>query len=173
MNKIKFEHGGGDGLEFGTFNAEKTSIFTDEYRFNKNGIWKMTTREKEASGKTILDECETNLQSLGKTATGAYKYKKNNAANNSAKTTADGKTYEAADDFYDFIDVTDEQCTTNDIIKTAHAFNNSKNRHAKYEEKTTTSGKLKKTLEIETVVTITYEATNETAKEEVKAEEAT
>ena len=167
MNKIKFEHGGGDGLEFGTFNSEKTSIFTDEYRFNKNGIWKMTTREKEASGKTILDECETNLQSLGKTATGAYKYKKNNAANNSAKTTADGKTYEAADDFYDFIDVTDEQCTTNDIIKTAHAFNNSKNRHAKYEEKTTTSGKLKKTLEIETVVTITYEATNETATSQI------
>jgi hypothetical protein len=44
MNKIKFEHGGGDGLEFGTFNAEKTSIFTDEYRFNKSGVWKMATR---------------------------------------------------------------------------------------------------------------------------------
>lgn len=46
MNKIKFEHGGGDGLEFGTFNTEKTSIFTDEYRFNKDGIWKMATRQK-------------------------------------------------------------------------------------------------------------------------------
>jgi hypothetical protein len=44
MNKIKFEHGGGDGLEFGTFNTEKTSIFTDEYRFNKDGVWKMATR---------------------------------------------------------------------------------------------------------------------------------
>lgn len=38
QNKIKFEHDGGDGLEFGTFNTQKTSIFTDEYRFNKNGV---------------------------------------------------------------------------------------------------------------------------------------
>jgi hypothetical protein len=44
QNKIKFEHGGGDGLEFGTFNTQKTSIFTDEYRFNKDGVWKMATR---------------------------------------------------------------------------------------------------------------------------------
>jgi hypothetical protein len=44
MNKIKFEHGGGDGLEFGTFNTEKSSLFTDEYRFKKDGIWKMATR---------------------------------------------------------------------------------------------------------------------------------
>jgi hypothetical protein len=44
MNKIKFEHGGGDGLEFGTFNTEKSSLFTGEYRFNKDGIWKMATR---------------------------------------------------------------------------------------------------------------------------------
>lgn len=36
-NKIKFEHDGGDGLEFGTFNTDKTSIFTNEYRFNENG----------------------------------------------------------------------------------------------------------------------------------------
>ena len=44
MNKIKFEHGGGDGLEFGTFNTQKTSLFTDEYRFKKDGIWKMSVR---------------------------------------------------------------------------------------------------------------------------------
>lgn len=37
-NKIKFEHNGGDGLEFGTFNTEKTSIFTNEYRFNGSGV---------------------------------------------------------------------------------------------------------------------------------------
>jgi len=61
MNKIKFEHGGGDGLEFGTFNTQKTSIFTDEYRFKKNGIWKMAVRETEASGKDILDEREGGL----------------------------------------------------------------------------------------------------------------
>lgn len=43
-NKIKFEHDGGDGLEFGTFNTEKTSVFTDEYRFNGNGIVYAVTR---------------------------------------------------------------------------------------------------------------------------------
>lgn len=122
MNKIKFEHGGGDGLEFGTFNTEKTSIFTNEYRFNKDGIWKMATREKEASTKTIIDEREGGLQGLE--ATGAFKYKKNNETNNSAKATADSKTYEAADDFYDFIDIEDAQTTTKDIITTAAALNN-------------------------------------------------
>ena len=68
MNKIKFEHGGGDGLEFGTFNTQKTSLFTDEYRFNKNGIWKMAVRETTSSGKTILDEREGGLQGLPATA---------------------------------------------------------------------------------------------------------
>lgn len=122
MNKIKFEHGGGDGLEFGTFNAEKTSIFTDEYRFKKDGIWKMSTRETEESGKTIVDEKEGDLGAL--TPTGAYKYKKNNATNNAAKSAADLKTYEPADDFYDFVDTEDEQTTTEAIIKTAAALNN-------------------------------------------------
>ena len=122
MNKIKFEHGGGDGLEFGTFNAEKTSIFTDEYRFKKDGIWKMSVRETENSGKNIVDEREGGLQGLP--ATGALKYKKNNAANNTAKSNADLKTYEAADDFYDFIDTEDAQTTTKDIINTSAALNN-------------------------------------------------
>lgn len=122
MNKIKFEHGGGDGLEFGTFNTEKTSIFTNEYRFKKDGIWKMATRETESSGKAIIDEKEGGLLELP--ATGAYKYKKNNAVNNAAKAAADLKTYEAADDFYDFIDEEDEQTTTKDIIKTSAALNN-------------------------------------------------
>jgi len=44
MNKIKFEHGGGDGLEFGTFNTEKTSLYTKEYRFNKDGKILLATR---------------------------------------------------------------------------------------------------------------------------------
>lgn len=78
MNKIKFEHGGGDGLEFATFNTEKTSIFTDEYRFNKDGIWKMATRTKEISDKYDLNDPTTR-----------YKYVK------------------AADDFYDNIDAND------------------------------------------------------------------
>ena len=122
MNKIKFEHGGGDGLEFGTFNTQKTSLFTDEYRFNKNGIWKMAVRETEASEKTIIDEREGGLQGLP--ATGAYKYKKNTSANNSSKSLADLKTYEPADDFYDFIDTEDPQTTTEAIIKTSGALNN-------------------------------------------------
>lgn len=122
MNKIKFEHGGGDGLEFGTFNTEKTSIFTNEYRFKKDGIWKMAVRETENSGKNIVDEREGGLQGLP--ATGALKYKKNNVANNTAKSNADLKTYEAADDFYDFIDTEDAQTTTKDIINTSAALNN-------------------------------------------------
>ena len=115
MNKIKFEHGGGDGLEFGTFNTDKTSIFTNEYRFNREGIWKMATRETQASGKTILDEREGGLQGLP--ATAAYKYVKQ------------------ADDFYDIISNDDEQCTTKDIIKTAFAMNGGKDRHTKITNK--------------------------------------
>lgn len=115
MNKIKFEHGGGDGLEFGTFNTDKTSIFTNEYRFNREGVWKMATRETEASGKTILDERDGGLQGLP--ATAAYKYVKQ------------------ADDFYDIISNDDEQCTTKDIIKTAFAMNGGKDRHTKITNK--------------------------------------
>ena len=115
MNKIKFEHGGGDGLEFGTFNTDKTSIFTNEYRFNREGIWKMATRETEASGKTILDEREGGLQGLP--ATAALQYVKQ------------------ADDFYDIISNDDEQCTTKDIIKTAFAMNGGKDRHTKITNK--------------------------------------
>ena len=43
-NKIKFEHDGGDGVEFGTFNSEKTSIYTDEYRFKDDGQVYAVTR---------------------------------------------------------------------------------------------------------------------------------
>lgn len=102
MNKIKFEHGGGDGLEFGTFNTEKTSIFTDEYRFNKDGVWKMATREKVASDKADAND-----------ATTAYKYVKQE------------------DDFYDIIDPVAYEATTSDIIKTANAFNGSLGVHSK------------------------------------------
>lgn len=106
MNKIKFEHGGGDGLEFATFNTEKTSIFTDEYRFNREGVWKMATRTKVVSDKVDANDDTT-----------AYKYVK------------------AADDFYDNIALTDEQCTTKDIIKTAYAMNGGKDRHTKITNK--------------------------------------
>lgn len=105
-NKIKFEHGGGDGLEFGTFNTQKTSIFTDEYRFNREGVWKMATRTKVASDKAEQGDDTT-----------TYKYVK------------------AADDFYDNIAQDDEQCTTKDIIKTAFAMNGGKDRHTKITNK--------------------------------------
>lgn len=124
QNKIKFEHGGGDGLEFGTFNTEKTSIFTDEYRFNKDGVWKMATRETESSGKYDGEDSTTML-----------KYLKNDEMNNEAMTLDTGITYEAADDFYDFIDVNDEQCTTRDIIRTAQALNGAEGVHTKITDK--------------------------------------
>ena len=113
MNKIKFEHGGGDGLEFGTFNTEKTSIFTDEYRFNREGIWKMATRQTTPNSKTIYDDNTP----VGKTSTAALQYVKQ------------------ADDFYDIIAQDDEQCTTKDIIKTAYAMNGGKDRHTKITNK--------------------------------------
>ena len=110
MNKIKFEHGGGDGLEFGTFNTEKTSIFTDEYRFNKNGVWKMATRTK-------LDNTSTLEGTVGVTI-GNKKY----IAGESDET--QHFSYKKADDdFYDFINNADATATTEDIINTANVFN--------------------------------------------------
>jgi hypothetical protein len=88
MNKIKFEHGGGDGLEFGTFNTEHTSLFTGDYRFNKAGVIRLATRTTEVSDKADAND-----------ATTAYKYVK------------------AADDFYDNIDANDPTCTWEDIVK--------------------------------------------------------
>ena len=103
MNKIKFEHGGGDGLEFGTFNAEKTSIFTNEYRFNKDGKILLATRTTTASDKADVSDPTT-----------ALKYVKQ------------------ADDFYDVIyegesgeefytydptDVADTSVTWGDVVK--------------------------------------------------------
>ena len=55
-NKIKFEHDGGDGKEFGTFNTEKTSIFTDEYRFNESGkVYAVTRGALETTYKVDND----------------------------------------------------------------------------------------------------------------------
>lgn len=88
MNKIKFEHGGGDGLEFGTFNTEHTSLFTGDYRFNKDGIIRLATRTTEVSDKADVSD-----------ATTANKYVKQ------------------ADDFYDIINVNDPTCTWEDIVK--------------------------------------------------------
>lgn len=141
MNKIKFEHGGGDGLEFGTFNTEKSSLYTDEYRFKKDGVWKMATRTTTPNTKTSTGDNTP----VGKTPTTQDKYVKQ------------------ADDFYDIIDSEDETATTKSIIKTAHALNDGKNRHSKYEEKITSSGNLKKTLEIETVITVRFESTQDSA----------
>lgn len=116
MNKIKFEHGGGDGLEFGTFNTEHTSIYTGDYRFKKDGVIKLSNRFTEASGKTDDTGIFDNTPNGG-TATNALKYKKNNSANNAALATQENKTFDAADDFYDFVDSSDPTCTWEDIVK--------------------------------------------------------
>lgn len=110
MNKIKFEHGGGDGLEFFTMNTEKMSAYTDEYRFNKYGKWYMATRtpiDRQAGDKKRDPKDSTTWQYFEK----------------------------AADDFYDNISDADEVADTNSIIKTANAFNYGKNRHAKITSK--------------------------------------
>jgi hypothetical protein len=124
MDKIKFEHGGGDGLEFGTFNTEKTSIFTDEYRFNREGVWKMATREKLDNTKGLVGDKGVDVgngkydpSKDGIDETKHYSYKKQ------------------SDDFYDIIAQDDEQCTTKDIIKTAYAMNGGKSRHTKITNK--------------------------------------
>lgn len=55
-NKIKFEHNGGDGKEFGTFNTEKTSMFTDEYRFKQDGkVYAVTRGALETTYKVADD----------------------------------------------------------------------------------------------------------------------
>ena len=94
MNKIKFEHGGGDGLEFGTFNTEKSSLFTDEYRFKKSGVIKLSTRTPVARA---TDGSDTKYDAND--ATTHYTYTKQ------------------ADDFYDVIDSNDPTCTWEDIVK--------------------------------------------------------
>lgn len=114
-NKIKFEHGGGDGKEFGTFNTQKTSLYTDEYRFKKDGIVKMATR--------IEIDTPNNKIDVGDYTT-KKRYQKNDEAHQM-------NGYEKADDFYDYIYEDDEQATWNSIIKTANALNDAKNRHTK------------------------------------------
>lgn len=88
-NKIKFEHDGGDGVEFGTFNSEKTSLFTDEYRFKKDGVIYAATR----------GALETTYKEAGNPNSGIKKI--------------DYPTQ--ADDFKDIIDPA-MSCTWNDII---------------------------------------------------------
>ena len=146
MNKIKFEHGGGDGLEFGTFNAEKTSIFTDEYRFKKDGVWKMATRHTEVSDK--FDEND---------ATTANKYVKP-TDDNISELVDEPSNYEEPDDFYDLINTADEQCTTRDIIRTAHAMNGTGGIHTKITDKGN--------LEIETEVILVVDS-SATAKSDL------
>lgn len=108
-NKIKFEHGGGDGLEFGTFNTQHTSIYTNDYRFKKDGVIRLAERFTEVSDKANVNDPTT-----------AYKYMKNNSENNAAKSTSENKVYEQADDFYDFIDASNPTCTWEDIVTYIH-----------------------------------------------------
>lgn len=93
MNKIKFEHGGGDGLEFGTFNTEHTSLFTNDYRFKKDGVIKLSSRTPVARA---TDGSDSKYDASDDTT--HYTYTKQ------------------ADDFYDVIDANDPTCTWNDIL---------------------------------------------------------
>ena len=120
-NKIKFEHGGGDGLEFATFNTEKTSIYTDEYRFKKNGVWKMATR-------TVLDN-NKNLSGTQGVTVGNGKYDPDHDDE-----TKHYSYKKQSDDFYDIIDYSDPTCTTEQIINIVNKFSVSN-------ESTTIAGK--------------------------------
>lgn len=52
--KPEYETEGGMGLEFGTFNNEHTSLFTKDYRFNKDGaVYAVTRGELEQQGDKI------------------------------------------------------------------------------------------------------------------------
>ena len=104
-NKIKFEHGGGDGLEFGTFNTLHTSLFTNDYRFKKDGVIRLSQRYTTTSDKADPND-----------ATTLNKFQKNNTANNAAISSDTGKTFNAADDFYDFVETSDPTCTWEDIV---------------------------------------------------------
>lgn len=90
-NKIKFEHNGGDGKEFGTFNTEHTSIFTNDYRFNKDGVVYAVER----------GALETTYKVAGDPTSGVKKI--------------DYPTQ--SDDFKDIIDQNTPHCTWEDIVK--------------------------------------------------------
>src|SRR5574344_1028478 len=80
-NKIKFESSrtaplgagtvtygteGGKGLEFGTFNNEHTSLFTGDYRFNKDGMVYAVTRgtPETSDGKTDYPTQEDDFKDI-------------------------------------------------------------------------------------------------------------
>lgn len=109
MNKIKFEHGGGDGLEFATFNTEKTSIYTDEYRFNKDGKILLSTRTPVARATDGSDP----------------KYKADDATTHYTYTKQSDDFYdviyegESGSEFYNYdpTNVADTSITWGDIVK--------------------------------------------------------
>lgn len=93
-NKIKFEHNGGDGKEFGTFNTEHTSIFTNDYRFNKDGVVYAVKR----------GALETTYKVDGDPTSGVKK--------------VDYPTQ--SDDFKDIINENTPHCTWEDVVNTAN-----------------------------------------------------
>lgn len=93
-NKIKFEHNGGDGKEFGTFNTEHTSIFTNDYRFNKDGVVYAVKR----------GALETIYKVDGDPTSGVKKI--------------DYPTQ--SDDFKDIINQNTPHCTWEDVVNTAN-----------------------------------------------------
>ena len=100
-NKIKFEHGGGDGLEFGTFNPDHTSLYTTDYRFKKDGIIRLSTR-------TLVERATDGTDS---------KYDANDPTTHYYYEKAKDQNDNIIDDFYDVINPDDPTCTWSDIVK--------------------------------------------------------
>jgi len=125
---------GGDGIEFGTFNNLHSSLFTRDYRFNKEGIVYAVNRDmvyEDADGKKY--------SKVGNTF---YKYTNNGAgvpqtttAETTAPVIAKADYVTQADDFKDIIPTSatnpSDITTVKDIVKTANALNSGRNRHTK------------------------------------------
>ena len=66
IGTISYADEGGKGLEFGTFNNEHTSLFTGDYRFNKDGkVYAVTRGTPETSdGKTDYPTQEDDFKDI-------------------------------------------------------------------------------------------------------------
>ena len=66
IGTISYADEGGKGLEFGTFNNEHTSLFTGDYRFNKDGMVYAVTRgtPETSDGKTDYPTQEDDFKDI-------------------------------------------------------------------------------------------------------------
>lgn len=150
INKIKFEHGGGDGLEFGTFNTEHTSIFTDDYRFNKKGKIRLAVRYEEPSDKIDESDSTTNKKYIKNTAAGRAKITNTDLNFNIVSTDDDypvdsfnATNWRAEDDFYDFVDDDSKFTSWEDLVNVANGEFGEIEAGIKVQQKYTKKGKTK------------------------------